>query len=525
MARLLSGLHDSIYLGGRRNPKVKALLFDQTDTFSDICLGKAQQTPFDLSDYVTNIGISEEEGRGTTCNITIMVEDLEYISPYHFVGRRVLRVIYIDTQIEEQDEDWISLFTGVCVGQPGFRRVRGESYQIDLSCVDRSYYYSKQKLQTTKYGRGLDIGSIAVDIATNETYGFGLEREECKFGLFRSVVDHTEVSFYETQMMEGLELIGFIVDKKPAWDGDGHLCMRSTDIDKVPIRKYVDDTVLLDITWPQSDTNLYNSIKIVGLSSSLSKITSPIQEVVSISGTVGYFQEEFRKRVWFSADQQGRVSNVFVSEKNINGMLGGIFGGGNVKIKSVTEFGCIIIVDCPYMAWIFIIFFITYIAFFIVGAIFQMIQSAMLIAAAIWMCLGMLIMQQMGTFEVTLSGTPYKMVYKEIEGRAEWANLLPYETNQKTIENHLVYNQDMADEIALRELKREKIKGCMRSFTIPHDPVLEWGDVIELADGSRYYIYSISKSFVRGEPQNMNISAYIVRSGKEYSGEEGFSIY
>jgi hypothetical protein len=114
------------------------------------------------------------------------------------------------------------------------------------------------------------------------------------------------------------------------------------------------------------------------------------------------------------------------------------------------------------------------------------------------------------------------MVYKEVEGVAEWANLLPYEINEKTIENHLVSTQEQADLIAKRELDRETVKICTRNLEIPFDPALEVHDIIELSDGSRFYITAISKTFSRGENQNMGLTTYMVRSGLEYQGLEGF---
>jgi len=178
-------------------------------------------------------------------------------------------------------------------------------------------------------------------------------------------------------------------------------------------------------------------------------------------------------------------------------------------------------------SWIFISFFSTYIAFFVAAGIFGgTVSDVMMTSAAIWLTAGLMVMQMMGTFEVTIGGEPYKLVYKEVPGEAHWANLNDYEYRPKTIENHLVHNQTLADSLAYRELVREKVKQCPRNLTLPFDPFLQPTDIIELPDGSRYYITSIPKTLSRNkDPLNMQVSALMIRSGKEYNNTAGFSEY
>lgn len=521
----LQGIYDAVYTGDIRRPQHRVLLYDQTDTFSDIVLSRTTQVPLDITEQVTACSINESEGAATTATLTVVPDDsaADPLTPYHFVGRRIVQIQYRDAAIAE---DWIPLFTGPCVGQPGYRRNRENNEKvIQIACTDRGYYYNKRRVHTPEYAQSTDLGDVAVDVATDGVYGMDLEREEVKFGLFRHVVAHTKIALYDLSYMEALEFLGFIVDRAPIFDGGGFLLMADTAIDKPPVRKYRDEAIFHVLEWPQSRVNLNNCVEIIGLSADITKVVSPAQELATIRGTVGYFEDGYKTRVYYTQDRQGRAQNIYISDYNINGQLGGVIST-SPSIEDISDFSCVLVVDTPYQPWVFIVWLKVYTDLIALSAIIgDFYSGAFAIAAAIWLAAGLYVMQQMGTFEVTISGEPYKLVYKEIKGRACWDNLYDYEIRTKKIENHLIDNQALADSLAFRELKREAVKGSPRNITLPHDPFLRKHDVIELPDGTRYYIHSISRTYKRGEVQNMSVSAYMVRSGPEYDDAPGFSEY
>ena len=522
----LQGIHDKIYLGNIREPIVMVLLYDETDSISDIVLSKASQKPLDLTKYVVNCSISESEDTATTASFTI--NPGADLSPYMFNGRSVLRILYADKKTsEEYETPFFVMFTGVSVGQPGYVRSRTGSQEITVKAIDRSFFYNKRTLQSPDYVKGTDLGDVVVDIATNSLYGMGLEREEVRSGLFRKTVPHTTISFFDIPYTEALNNLGFLNGRKVYWDSEGFLEMRDVSLEKPPVRVYDDESMFFEIRWPQNEVDLNNCVRIVGLSDTTTKVTSPFQPLDTVRGTIGYFQKEFTVKVFFSEDRQGRAENVVVSDYNINGNLS-FLSSGKPKLKKLTEFGCTVVIEAPYNAYIFVAFFAVYIAFFAVQLIpvfGKLVQEIALLAAAVWLTAGLAIMQQLGTFEATISGTPFKYVYKEVVGEACLTNLADYEVRTLEIENHLVSNEDLANELAKRELKKEVVKGNVREFSIPFDPVLEITDIIELPDGTRYQITSLNKSFKRNEAQDMGVSAIMIRSGKEYKSEAGYPIY
>lgn len=524
----LQGINDAIYLGDTRRPDYKILMYDNTDTFSDIVLGKTTQIPRDITDCVTTCSLNESDEAATTANITIIPDytDSDPLSPYHFMGRKIIQIFYKD----ERENDFISLFIGPTVGQPGYRKNRATQEKvITVPCVDRSFFYNKRKLNTPDFANGTDLGDMASTIATNSSYGMDLDREEVKFGLFRHTIQHTKATIYDYTFTEGLASLGFIVDKYPAFDGDGCLVMLDTSIDKPPVRKYDDDSMLLSLEWPQDNTDIYNAVEVIGLSSSIEKVVSPLQPLATAKGTIGYFVDDFKTRIYYTKDRQGRAQNVAIGDYNINGQLGNIFDS-SPKLVEVGDFSCVISIDTGYQAYLFLAWAIYYIGLVTAagaaeadGAVW--VSGILDVVAAAWLIVGLLVMQQMGIYEVTIVGEPYKLVYKEIRGYVPWANLHDYEIRTKTIENDLVDTQTLADSLAYRELKREAAKQNKRNFKLPFDPFLGKTDIIELSDGSRMYIKSISKTLKRGESSEMSVSSIMVRSGKEYNSESGYPEY
>jgi len=521
----IQGVQDAIYLCDKRDPVYKILLFDQTDTINKIVLGNYTQTPIDISNCVESCGLKEDEDSASTASLTIIPDytKADPLTPYHFKGRRIIQIFYKDASTTE---DYVSLFIGVCVGQPGYRRNRASNEEtITVSCVDRSFFYNKRKCNSPDFPEGSDLGEVAVAIAENASYGMDLEREEIRFGLFRHVVEHTKITIYDIPYMEGLTFLGFIVNRMPDWDNAGFLVMLDMSLDKTPVRKYQDESLFLDVSWPQTRIDVNNCVEIIGLASQITKVVSPLQPLTEINGTIGYFEDQYKKRIYYTQDRQGRAQNVAIGDYQINRQLGGF--GQKPRLQNTTEFSAIVIIDTPYQSYIFLVWLAVYISLIIAAAAVKssIIGAAAEVTAAIWLAAGLYVMQQMGTFNVTIEGEPYKLVYKEIKGQACWSNLNEYEIRTKTIENHMVDSQTLADSLAWRELKKEAVKGAPRSLSLPFDPFLGKTDIIELPDGTRYMIKSISKTLKRGESIDMSVDALNVRCGLEYNNNAGFSLY
>lgn len=534
MRRLTAlGLADSIYYSTERTPLWRVLLYDLIkDSFSDIVLGNSTQIPHNLTDYVESLSISEEMESASTLKLTLR-QSGNYPSPYMFTGLRVIQVLISEQRLNERGlGGFYSLFIGPCQGQPGWTRSRDDSGGvITLSCTDRWFYYNKRQLNTREFVQGEDLGDIGVEIATTtpETWGMGLEREEILFGVQNYTIQHTIASIRDVSYTEGFDLLFFIPGKRVCFNGDGKLVAKDTDFIKPPSHIYTNEDLLQNINWPEESVDINNAVSVLGLSSSASEVLHKSQVLAEVRGTIGYFKDKEEIKIYYSDDRRTRAKSIRISTKKIDGWL---IRSTKVSLRTVDEFHCILIVDGNNNKWVFVVFLVVYLILIAVAALINGVplfggigSAALWIVAAIWLTLGLTIMQEIGTYYVEISGEPYEYVYKEVLESAEWSHVQAYEKREKQIENHLVHNATLAKTLAKRELIKETCKRCPRNLTLLDDPSLETDDVIEFTDGSRWYVSSIQRDYKRSDMNVMTITGWMVKSGPESNQTGYWSIY
>lgn len=504
---------NQIYLNTTRQPKIRVLLFDRSEVLYKIVLGNYTQKPLNITRQTIDINITDSIDNASSANLTLT--NTEGLTPKHFLGRPIIKIQETDKRIlNNYGNIWITVFTGVVVGQPGFNTLtRDEIKTIKISCIDRTFFYNKKQLATENFDQDKDFGDIAIEIATNEEYGMGLIREEVDFGKQYYTVQHTYVSIREVPYFEGLSLLTFILDKRPSFSSDGTLVLRNTDINKIPNRIYQNLNCFKKITWNQENIEVINQVKIIGLASVSEKISFPRQIVAEVTGMLGYFMSRYEETIYYSEDRSQRAELPEINSFKINGWLESVTPS-DIEVIVNDEYSCLLMIKTPWNTWVFIAFFVGYVAFFVLAAFdFLGIGKVLEIAAAIWLVAGLSMMQQLGVFKVSISAKPYQIVYKEIIGVADWNQLKDYEIRTKEIKNHLVDTQILADTLAKRELEREKIKEHSRQITLLHDPLLEPDDVIEMPNGTRYYILSINRKYIRSNVSTMEITALLCKGG------------
>jgi len=509
---------DNIFYSDKRHQVIKVELFDRSDSLYKIVLGNYLQVPKDITQYLLEASVTENAESGASANFTFVYNS--NISPWSFCDNAIIKIQESDRRIlnEIGKDIWFTTFLGVCIGQPGFNSFdRNESKKITVTAIDRSFFYNQKNLSSENFDKGEDFGDIGVEIATNDEYGMSLEREEVDFGKQNTIVNHEFFSIKETTFFEGLNNLFFILDKICQFSTEGKLVLRDTDINKTPSRIYQNFDCIKNIKWSNENVNAYNQIRIVGLANQITKQTYPRQIIADVSGSIGFYMKKYAKIIYYSDDRSHRGESPQIEEFKINGWLETI-ARGDAEVVINDDFSCNLKIKTPYNSWVFIAFFAGYIAFFIISAIdFLGLGKIAQLAAAIWLCAGLSVMQQMGVFDCSISVIPYQMLYKEIIGIATWSNFEDYEVRELEIKNHLVDTQTLADTIAKRELDREKTKEHPREIIMLNDPTLEPHDVIEIEDGSRYYICNISKRYTRQGINIMTIKANIVKSESDYA--------
>lgn len=538
MARKLSvlGTTDAVYTSTTRQMLFKVLLFDaDLDALADIVLGRATQIPLNLTDNVVEVSVDEEVENASRANCTLQQQG-GFPIPHQFLGNKILQVLITDARISaEKEGEFFSLFLGPCIGQPGYTRMRSEEGGvITVQAVDRSFYYNRKKLNSPEFFQGQDLGLMAVNIATtsDSSYGMGLEREEILFGSTGTTLRHTKASVRDVGFVEGLDLILFLDNLRVSWNGEGKFVARDLDFQKAPARRYRNEDQFVSISWPQEVVDVFNCVKIVGLSSVATKIVHNDQILSEVNGSLGYFKKVEKVPIYYSDDRRARAQNVRITKKKFNGWMPQLFM--KAKLEARDDFHVILIVKGIYLFWIFIIFLIIYVVLIILSAVLNgipiwggAISEALWIAAAIFLAIGLAIMQQLGTYHIWINGQHFEMVYKEVVGRACWSNIPPFQIRERVIENHFVDSQTLADSLALRELRKETVKKLRRSAVMIDDPGLETDDVIELPDGTRWYITSIKRRYSRNTDSDalMEVGAWVIRSGVEFTQSGGWSYY
>lgn len=113
-----------------------------------------------------------------------------------------------------------------------------------------------------------------------------------------------------------------------------------------------------------------------------------------------------------------------------------------------------------------------------------------------------------GRYEV--HGKPFEYVYRELISQHELIGLLPEEIRRLELRNDFISTMDALDAACAERLRRELLKNQLYSIEVLADPLLEVDDVIETANGDRFYIVSLSRTISRGAKPTMNLSCWKV---------------
>lgn len=520
------GTGDSVFLQENRQPVHRVLLYDgAADSISDIVANKSTQVPLDITDQVEEVTVREELGNAGTCNFSFVPQP-GGLTPFHFLGKKYIRVEYSDRRLVKASTDkggggdLFEIFTGVVAGQPGFTSNRDQQMsRIQVQCYDRQWNWNRRgkKINSPPFGQNVDLGDVAVEAATNKTWGMGLDRTEVAFGKQGFLSKHTRMQLRDETAIELLNQLLFPTNKVVGFDGSGRLVARKLDFETAPVRVWDQfDGVVQDYSWPQELTDVINVVKVLGLDANISEIEHPAQNIIEIDGMIGYFQKEFVETYFYTNDHRGRARNIFLAKKKVNGFLPAF--GTEISISVRDDFSFVLTIQTPYNAWIFILFFVIYIVLVILGAIFLYWE----IAAGIWLTVGLALMQQMGTFHIQVDGTFFEQVYAQLAGEARWSHTSLEEVRRKEFRNDLLSDQATVDAVAKRELIKETVKGAPRDMKVLEDTALEVADVVETRDGSRFFIRSIERRLKR-EAENaiMTMSVWKIRDGNEFNGIAG----
>lgn len=547
MARNLDFRLAQAMLSERRQPAFRVFIYDIRsggNTINDIVREQplsALTGPREFTDDVLRVSITEQAGDYVNSGIAAseVVFDVSdpngLFSPLEMLvdpigdGRwlrpgNVIRVIEGDEQVDESL--WVPTFTGLLVGQAGFDRNRTSGNSV-ITCkaVGREAGFLKADNTTVSFAQGTSYLQMATDIAQLD---LGLDEEEIDFAGFGSrVTGHRVTQFVEEPALVSIAKIMFVDGFLPRFNGEGKLTQSLGLVTAFPDRVYPDQDIVREIVTPFSEVDVVNSVCVLGLDATLTRVVSPLQDLTEVQITTGYFTHDEDFDSYFSEDRtlvaqnirfdvirsvQGSINFAGGEEFELIGAPGGSEGYIGVTTTLSTGFApaLIITLTVSYIAAAWIPDEVLS-AFVGVTLPYGRVTQALVLIGI------MIVMTQIGRLHVIFRGEPIEYVFKEIRACARRSGILSTQLNEVEIENHLVQDQSTADSLAREVLFRQQARALPRSVIMLHDLVLEPDDTLELPDSRygprRFLIQEIARTLERGRATLAEMSAFEVTSG------------
>ena len=520
-----SVLHE-IWGSLKRYPAVRVLVWNPIRvSINEIAAGTVTEPPIDLTSFLEQVEFSENVGFENGDDPSVPQATLRFRrNPHAGIFRAgwladgvIVRVLQGDRRV--QDTDWVPIFTGTFRGRPGDNpgTRADESEGFEATAFGREERYLNLEITTEPFEGPVDVGHIAYTIAWKH---MGLGQDEILFGNQGYESQHLTNQLVEINALQALYECLFPVGKKPKFDGSGRLVAVDIDLDKPASRIYSGGNFMVErrIAAP-NDVEVNNQVVVKGLSHELTRVIQEAQVLVTANRTAGFFESSVNDSVYYSDDHSQRAQDTYISTKK--------------KIKfsdmdwtEVDEFHGKLEIDTHQLRNARIIIFATWLALEIsVAAIDYFFQGGDL-AATVLSIFGVTItvatlrlilknlaniamagllwaMQFIGTGVYEVWGKPFEYVYQEIVSDNRLTGLDPEELRKAEYRNDFVSTMEKLDELGAEHLRREMLKNQLYDIQILDDPLLEVDDVVELRDGSRYYVVSVKKTIQRGGRSTM----------------------
>jgi hypothetical protein len=512
----------------QRQYSYQVLLFDMLATgapsTAQVVAGTAQTSAFsafhlDVTEFVDQVNL-EEPGDRRASHITFALTDrtdrfapwgtdARFMKPGNFV-----RVIEGDTALPTAD--WTTTFTGPIRGQVGYETDRaGVRTTTRVAAYGRraTPKYNKMPFISKTFGRNVDYGTIALDIAIG-TMGLGSDEITRADGTLGKVTQFVANSLVEMTPLEAIDKILEAVGKVADFDGAGLLRYYSRDVRRDADKRHTDLALIGRIAVPQAEVNGYNSISVVGLDKNITETQHPSQELARAEITVGFWRPRHTVKVQWSKDRSTRATDTFLKViTSVTEAL--ILDIGNEEYNETDEFSGEIRVDIGgYVATLLVAIGVTLAAQALIGDTVVPVGGLtipvgkILEAATLKLITTALATVSSGQYEII--GTVLIPVYKEISVVVTETGTPDYLLNRRELHNDFLNEQNELLNIAQLELFFEHAQAEPRTYTVVNDLQLEIGDIVQLpfGGGLRIWVDSFRKTISRGQIPLMDVSGY-----------------
>jgi hypothetical protein len=534
---------DQINLTTHRRPAWRVEIFNPRQTsIQDVVRGLWKGVSLDVSNWCSAISVQQNQvfenstdSVSSRASVTFEIDDTSgvLVGDYRikidqrlFADGTPIRIYEGDRRVNRQE--WIPVFTGIIRGNPSAQTAARGRRRLQLSCFGRAQMFQRQQIVGINWDYGTDLGTMAVDVAMIE---MGLEREEIRFGEFGYTTKHKANALTQIGKMQGLHEIMRVVERSPYFDAEGLLVSHDLSLFKPPVFS-ISAKMIRSISRVQQLSQFVNSTEVIGLDHRLTKVVNSVSPLAEVNATVGYFDNVFKERIFYSKDQTRRAQNTYIDVQTNSGFL-----GEDASWQEIDEFSGRLTISTGFapqilglltLAWIIIYYNIvglqasitasqvllsaTYNPF-VAAAI--AVESALLASLQFSFALVQLTIQTLmtllGRYRVIVYGEPFEHVHQEIRAIAALKGVTTADTYERKEVMHWITDIDTAKARARNMLRREQVKSQEYQITLPSIPALEVDDIIEIDTGgqfgfdrpARFYVISIQRNYARGPEDAM----------------------
>lgn len=498
-----------------QRPRFRVLVYDVSQaegtSWSEVIHGTAPGE--DLTAYVESIQWSYEK-------VTVALsDDLFRFHPDQgdlrctIAPGKALRVLEGRDGVPE--DEWIPIFTGIIQGPYSWSISRGQHPRATVNAFSRESDQTWQHrfITSREYSIGADWGQMFFNIA-HDIMGLGVEELAIpvSWGL---AFDKTSNQIVNMPPWEALTQLAQGQYQRLWFNGKGELAWFPFTLDRVD-RVYEDNTLLTDYQQPGNNAEPVNKVVVTYLDNQLTKVPGERTSLGTANLTAGFFDFETKIPIFYSEDRRQRAENVqLVVQKSINqNDLGISVGSEHLRIDN--EFGGELVVRVD--AWVSALATAGIAGILASAAIPDTVQVGLSgtgitfpvgrivnAAATIAVLLAMMILGN-GVYDIV--GTPYDYAYLEKQAIAMLDDLPFWEEVQKEIRNDFISTEEHANQLAINELLWEQSLGKPRSLVLPNDPRIEKGDMLQLPNGSKFFVLEASKAMNRGGITNLTLKGF-----------------
>ena len=410
--------------------------------------------------------------------------------------------------------DYVTTFTGHIRGQVG--------YTLDREAIEKSTAvtaygrratpaFLKRTFTSKTYGRLVDYGTIVQDIAIDQMQ-LGANELARMPRLLGKVTQFATNSIVELAPLEAidkiLETVGLAVD----FDGEGRLRTYDRNLRRSPEITYTTLDLISRVSIPASEHEGYNSVRVVGLDSTVTVTEQPEAAMARATIPVGFWRPVHTVEVRWSADDSVRCATTALAiQTSVNDHL--LVRVGTERYRQQDEIsGILSVTILAYVAALLVLIIICAIIEFAIPDISLPFGGPTIpvgkIASGLTLSfiLFTISINSSGTYEIR--GLPKLPVFKEIAVVMTKEGTLDYLLNEKELKNDWLNHQPALAEIALLELVFEHSLAFPREFSIVNDLRLEVGDLVELpiGNGMRVWVESFRKQLSRDRVPILDVS-------------------